>query len=631
MLNFSPKRYKLVFNEGSLNILDLKAKKLLYNPNLYEAAFKKVDNFKENSTLILYNPPRNYKEEQLQFLHVSLMKKIDDIYSEYPSFRKEKYRVAAGFTPFLVFHGLGTGIELEEIVKYFYVDKVLIIEPEIEFFYLSLFLTDWELILNKLSEDSLILYIGLPDNKDKFIHDVELLLQKLLSSNPIGSTYLFVFKNRPLPFEKEIVNAVHSSQLASLQGWGFIEDEELAILHSTENLSGGFPVISHSEEFEQAFIVGAGPSLDKDIDYIHKYQDHAIIFACGTAIHPLLKNGIIPDFLVELERTPHIYDVISTIPEELLEKIPLISPDVLYPKVVKLFKEVFFFIREPALPYNLLRPKFKVSLCFPTVTNAALAIALAIGFKKIFLFGVDFGTKYEDKFHASSTVYRNKNSAFFGKDDSLLESASLVVNGNFGGTVRTTDVFNWARSTMEIAITYYSSSRRFKVYNCSDGAKIKGAIPLRSRKLRKFLTRIDKTKEIEKFKSCFSRDYLSIFSAVPPSDFKAAIKNFRTTFLKLLGKENPVSSKIELYKKVEEFEYFLKKLPPYIKIAVEGSLRHPIHEIYINSLRLEDEKEVQEAYKRVKPVLMEYVNSLSEKLFYFAERYELFWNSSLNR
>ncbi|NGX31874.1 MAG: hypothetical protein K940chlam8_01259 [Chlamydiae bacterium] len=50
-------------------------------------------------------------------------------------------------------------------------------------------------------------------------------------------------------------------------------------------------------------IVGAGPSLEKNIHVIKAYQKKAFILAGGSSIKPLLEHDIVPDFLIALD--PH--------------------------------------------------------------------------------------------------------------------------------------------------------------------------------------------------------------------------------------------------------------------------------------------------------------------------------------
>lgn len=56
-----------------------------------------------------------------------------------------------------------------------------------------------------------------------------------------------------------------------------------------------------------AFIIANGPSLDKNIEQLHKIQDKGLIISTESAIIPLLKNKLKPDILTIIERTKYTY------------------------------------------------------------------------------------------------------------------------------------------------------------------------------------------------------------------------------------------------------------------------------------------------------------------------------------
>ena len=53
-----------------------------------------------------------------------------------------------------------------------------------------------------------------------------------------------------------------------------------------------------------AIVISAGPSLNKNIDFIAKYQNNFVIFCVGTALKTALKHGIKPDFICFVEFSP---------------------------------------------------------------------------------------------------------------------------------------------------------------------------------------------------------------------------------------------------------------------------------------------------------------------------------------
>ena len=50
-----------------------------------------------------------------------------------------------------------------------------------------------------------------------------------------------------------------------------------------------------------SIVVAAGPSLEKNIDELHKAKGKACIIACDTALKPLLSRGIVPDFFLVVD------------------------------------------------------------------------------------------------------------------------------------------------------------------------------------------------------------------------------------------------------------------------------------------------------------------------------------------
>ncbi|ELN6266851.1 motility associated factor glycosyltransferase family protein, partial [Campylobacter jejuni] len=56
-------------------------------------------------------------------------------------------------------------------------------------------------------------------------------------------------------------------------------------------------------KFENAIVVSAGPSLAKQLPLLKAYQDKAVIFCADGALSMLEKEGIIPDYVTNLDFT----------------------------------------------------------------------------------------------------------------------------------------------------------------------------------------------------------------------------------------------------------------------------------------------------------------------------------------
>lgn len=144
-----------------------------------------------------------------------------------------------------------------------------------------------------------------------------------------------------------------------------------------------------------ALIVGAGPSLDKNIDTIKKYNDRFVIIAADAALKPLVNAGIRVDYVTSIERLntyqkPFFENMEPTTAE--LVAFPVVHPEVLamYPGPVRLVYRNYSFYAY----FNKAYPKGIVR-CGGSTSHLGLRLADYFGCKKIFLVGLD--SCYEEK------------------------------------------------------------------------------------------------------------------------------------------------------------------------------------------------------------------------------------------
>lgn len=161
-------------------------------------------------------------------------------------------------------------------------------------------------------------------------------------------------------------------------------------------------------------IVAAGPSLDKNIEFLSKAKGKACIIACDTALKPLLRRGIIPDFFVvvdprkslELFEHPQIPNIpmISglNIPYQIMEQHK--GKKVLYFDtllILELLNEVF-----PKEKRNFENSIFGLATG-GSVATSAFSAARFMGAKTIILIGQDLALSGE-KEHAEGTFKKDR-------------------------------------------------------------------------------------------------------------------------------------------------------------------------------------------------------------------------------
>ena len=278
---------------------------------------------------------------------------------------------------------------------------------------------------------------------------------------------------------------------------GYFNDERRQIVQTYENLLATKRILH--DKFEPldgatAVVIGSGPSLDQSIEKLTALKDRTVIFACGSAMPPLLKKGIIPDFYVELETHPVTLDYVRLVEEFDVHHKTIflgstgVPPDAFIPWAQKLL-----FVRDRSTSSLLLEPEFKaIKASWPMVGNAGVAIAAALGFRQILLMGLDCGSRQGQRHHAKESSY------YDGKAKEIGEANPISSLENIDGELReaVTDIekqsiFEIPSVKGDVVIAHYMlwyshlylenffrENSNINAVQISDGAMISGAINL---------------------------------------------------------------------------------------------------------------------------------------------------------
>jgi len=375
---------------------------------------------------------------------------------------------------FLVIFGIGLGYHLESLIRRTGARWVIIVEPFAEFINHSFNAIDWAALLEGVEKAGGAVHLISELDPGRIVSAI---MNEVAAR---GTPYLdgtWVFTHYPLWSFAECGKRLQGAAEYAYVNRGYFEDEIVMMTNAVTNfathpfwLLDGKP---RRHRPETAVLVGAGPSLDESIETIHRIRDRVVLFSCGTALRPLLRNGLVPDFHCELENGPQVFEVI----EEArnfgeLSSVHLIASATIDPRVAPLFGETTFFFRDSVSSTRILQGEIaRVNGAAPTCVNTAMATAAALGFTDFVLFGVDCGTRPGTPDHAEGTIYRDVE-----KWRKYLERRArypLEVEGNFGGIAVTNWVYDASRRMLIDLISTYS----LKAINCSDGALITGATP----------------------------------------------------------------------------------------------------------------------------------------------------------
>lgn len=611
--------------DGSPNIFDLKTKKPLYTTFNTQELIKSIDTSIElmhvrariADTFIGGKDEIWKKNNPIQF---GMLNKLFE--TEHSTFKD--YNLSAGdvsglnsfgsdYLPLVRVYGIGLGYHLTELIRLKNISYMSIYEPHLDLFYTSLFTTPWPLIFKYFDQKNKKLNLILGDKPESALKKQTAFIQsKLLPMTSFYYRYKHISNKEINEFIEKEPQIDSTAREQSDAGW--YEDQRMGFYLSAKNIVKRAKVFNGKQPkaFFRAFIVGAGPSLNDAIEYLKTHKNSGIIVSCGSAITPLLKAGIVPDFEVVQERVWQFERHEEKHDLDLLKQITLLKLNVVSTKIDKFYKDslVFQKFRDPGT--SLLGAKYPATTAVnPTVTNAGISMCADLGVKEAYLFGVDYGAPLgSERMHASNTIYDNEK-----VDDSVASKAIFELPGNLGAVIKTTSVLSWSHDTTEVKIAQFP---QVKWFNVGEGARIKGAKPVALHNLPKsFKRKLNKEKVLKEIQACFDKAYSTetVIKRIKHTQMQQVDEYFNV----LIGfsqatpqtREEIVGVLSLMYKAVntgkEQADYLPSSLLPY------GFIQF-ITNVYIqNSLAKNDSRAV-DLFHRAMKVLHEYIEEIRENL-----------------
>lgn len=380
---------------------------------------------------------------------------------------------------FLLVYGIGLGAHLPALLEEAKVRHFILIDEHLEFLWQSMHLQDWAGMFDRLFERGQTLrFVFGPEP-----HTVAAQVHWYMRGQGFGlidGSYLFQHYSSMM-LDKAYQEFAESLSLLPIS-IGYFEDEITMLTNCGSNLKFfDFSLLDERPRVEidmPAIVIGSGPSLDRSIETLRAIRDRVILFCSGSALRPLLKAGIRPDFHCELENGWASFNSVWQTVRETghdLKGITLIASTTVYPKLVSLFEERILYFRDSVSSTGLWSPdQTGIHGTAPTCTNLALRAATLLCFKELYLFGVDLGTRDALQHHTKESVYY-KDKWWQGRlEIDPHQQMSIEMPGNFGGKAYTSTVLHWTRMMMAQGIEAFSFA---KIFNCSDGVQIPGTTP----------------------------------------------------------------------------------------------------------------------------------------------------------
>jgi hypothetical protein len=482
--NYQPENIKITCTKSGLaNIYDDESQSNLYSEDPLKQCRVQVDKQIENPQFTSLSFGKD--EAEHNFIHTKYMNKLNNIYLDAEN-ELTPIETMPDHLGSMIMFGIGLGYHLPLLIDDITIEHLYLCEPNCDWFYTSLYTADWKHILETIDERDCSVYFYLGASYKEFTDDF---LDNLRDKGSFNSVNAVLYQHYPSESLNKLIKRFSEEFHRCAIGWGFYDDGILSIAHDFANGQHQIPllkkqaVLPHKAKDFPVFVIANGPSFDSAIKTIKEYQDQAIIFCCGSAIQPLLAHGIIPDFHIANERTRSTYHYLSEfIDNDVLKQINFLTTNIMHPECSELFKWTGMAFK-PAEPATIIASEFiddnktfgHLMFSNPVVGNTGASFACNLGFSEIYLFGLDFG--YKDPSH-----HHSKDSLYYSKDDKEIESLSevvrkgeIIIDGNFQDKVYSTTFFNVGKACVEGLLNRF---KKVNCYNCSDGAKIKNAIPL---------------------------------------------------------------------------------------------------------------------------------------------------------
>lgn len=551
-----PTDFSMLFDERGLNIVNIKNGALLYELSDGKSTMLALQEE------CAKNPPTNPRWARILGSELGLMEKdfpttalmTDKLVEECAKFGllKDGFHLPSRFLPQISLYGLGGGIFLQDLVEnYDYIHTFLIFEENLDMFRCACYFVDFARLFDICGDQNGYIFIeSLIDRKK---------IQQYFTSRRISSTILrfelSLYSGEQIEAVRNLADEFHKQ---TLRGWGTFEDEMRGLKNKCAlNIE---KIMSRPKRVNAPICVcGNGPSLEDCFKFIKKNKDKMVIISCGTAIKPLLKAGIKPDFQIEIERHNYLGEALQNAP---LGDIPLIGASVLDINAKKIAKELYLFERDGASAADIFEPAYKLFYASPLVGNAGAAFAAAIG-SDIILCGIDCGIKQGRTMHAKGSYY--------GEEKAQIPEDYFQTDGNFSQDIWTNSLFSLSRSSYERC---FESAKVNEVLNLSDGVFIKGARPTKPDEFD--LREIDKKAAIEGIKSCFVNPKEVNFYSKNAEYYINSTKSLAQEILNIFS--IPTTSKKDVFKQIDKIHNIIADTAnhkdPVAAILLGGSVGH---------------------------------------------------------
>jgi hypothetical protein len=440
-----------------------------------------------------------------------------------------------------IFFGVGLGYHLPLVDQTIKEPAIyLVIEDDLELFRLSLFVTDY----SKLKENNNQLFFSIADDSAEFRKIFDDFFDMGYLHNSYLKYLMFTdnYRQKFTEVQTFIVGQSHMGYTYNrLLNKYILSLKPIAEEYRFLNVSNYFQNSLFDEK--PVLLLAAGPSLQKNIDWVKENHDKFIIIAVFMILPVLQKEGIEPDIVIHIdEQREPIQRVLEQVDlhKYTTESLFIFSPGI----DIEWFQEYDLKDRSFMLEDRTHYKKDHGFLQAASVGETAYALSLIFNAKEIYLLGLDLAFDIESgkshiDGHGGSMSMKNSS-----KNVSLRETF-FHVKGNFTDEVVTNPLF-YESILYANSFTKELKKPDQKVYNLSDGAYLEGILPVKTDEIDIRFEKIDKL--------CLLNDMQQLFMQHSSSLTQDEMELFKVRYDRILQKRKRLKKYLkQQYKTPEAF------------------------------------------------------------------------------
>ena len=493
----------------------------------------------------------------------------------------EKYEAFDNYHS-LYFFGIGTGVFFQKLLENPNHKRIYIFEPEIELIYITFNLID-------ISQDIEQMRIIIKKSTSLDFVAIKYLIDKysVLYLKKYNLDIYSSYYDKYLDEIKRVNDLVLLHFKHSLQDKGdSIEDTLLGLKHSSNRMQSMFESPSLSQITntlrgrKNAVMVSTGPSLQKQLSILKKYQDYFTILCIDASFPILAKNGIKPDIVLSMERVTESSKFYVDTPKEFHKDVVFMFASVCH-------EDTFNAIADGEVVIPFLRAdKQNIALDLKewgylggglSAANYLYNFAMNVNFESIVFIGQDLAYGKDGTSHSKGAVY--------GADEIKIDDkkfAGYIKAYGGEGEVATMKYWKIFLNDLVVQISVSKQYNTMQTYNATEGgAYIDGAIEIGFQNYCEKI--LDKSKVKDKI----------ILTYPTKEQSQEAIKSYLAKQKNILKFARSVNKQAE--KVFKSTEKFLEKIKDYTVEELETKTK---------------EKDIEELLSKIYQVRGKYANEI---------------------